>query len=444
MRLCLACGCIEEHAKDCSLKPPPRDTPEAKAKRVQHAMAEAELVFGKVQPLVEADPAQAVMRLYFTERLLQRFSSQDLPTYNEKRAHKNLVAKIEAKRKETEARIQDGARLVDDMMFAKSAVELLYRLAVDCYEAVALDTTALGTLPGTPVTAAKEGQKLGKVCAEVAQLIRQGAALDEEVISWGWANLGPLVSGREPAEIPQAFMGGLSNYLGVLIGRGPSARRAELVEKFKDLGARFRERLYLLGTNVSLLHVASRLSQSQDAWKRVLAKEEGALRWNRVKEEKAEILRFFLGDWDSQSERVEETIARHAKTSRGNAVVSLRPIASIEPDEWDALARCYFLEFAATSSTTTEGESVSMENVARVLLERTTGVDADGKKVAATIAAVRKAWDAGPPGDLSGVLAKKREMAEKRTDGDEGGATGSGVKRFPSARLDPSSWSEGV
>ena len=326
---------------------------------------------------------RALLLVLEAEDLLERSPASDLTSFEDKRAYNALATKLARRRQELAQAdaLERGMRLVADFPYARRAVELLFGLALRRQDAWDFDVQGLASIPAPIRKATDSGAALKDICAEIDERLRESAALDQEVESWGWANLRPLMAGDEPFHFPEHLLGSrVTASLGALVGRA-NTRRAAAREKWKSLATRFRERLYLLGANAILWRVTSRLAQAEEAWKRHTARE-GA-RWATIQRDDPDLLRFLLGGLGDDVDvgaGAEKGLARIARGSRALLRGSLRGFAEVAPDEWDAFARAYFFERGAVLDESGSGSGTSeigLGSVARALLERRRNVEPD-------------------------------------------------------------------
>lgn len=393
MRLCLACALIETHASGCPRAP---QAPQDPAAATRAAMAEAE---SRLEKVAEFSPAEGILLLQSALELLELRSARDLPTFDAKRAHNELISRIKRRRSDLETNISaSGALLSEEYGFAKQALSRFLDLQLRRAEARAYDVSALEKLPLSSIPVAD--RSLSDIGAEVERRLDESKNLDVEVARWGWKNLRPLMLAREPAEIPPELAGGgVGSYLGALVGKGPSTRRVAATTRFKLLGKQYRERLYLLGANPPVLRVTSRLLQAEDAWKKLLGRDDGATRWSRLKEENRVVIAFFLDDELAGARDLESALASAAAESPAAVRRALRPFDAVEPDEWDIMAKAYMLVFASIMGGGSSRD-VGLETVAPAILQMTNGERADAVTRMQAFQSIRDVWHARPPREL--------------------------------------------
>jgi hypothetical protein len=396
MRLCTSCGTIDGHSPKCPQAELELASP--REERVRRAMADAEAVLASIKG--SKDQKATVLEVLAAESRLERNPSRDLAAYDAKRAHNDLVKKLEKARVDLQVSIPDGEgqQVVEDYPFAKRAVEALWNLSLRRAESAGLEATALSKLPTYPVAAAAvRGMLPRKLCDGIEQRLDETRKLDAQVQAWGWKNLRPMIFGGEPVEVPAQFLGGMAGYLGAIVGRGRVEKKKEATAQFKLLGRQFRERLYLIGSNTILLGVVSRLAQAEEAWKKLLA-QDGAARWERIKQEGSHVFRAILGEQEGLPGAVEEVVTTMV-TGSGRAVLRvLRPFAEIGAVDWEAYSKAYFYELEQVLSESRTGEErISTEYLTRALIERRKGVEPDRAAIGKRVDVVLRAWEARPP-----------------------------------------------
>lgn len=391
MQLCLECGRIEEHHDECPRRPPAATSPAEKTKRVQKAMAVAQAVLAASDETAKGSAKLAIVKLAAAEGLLERYSNRDLAAFDQKRAHNDLATALAKKRDALEESSGAGRRFTEDARFAKQAVETLFAQALRREEARRFDSAALAKLP-RPI----EGldRPLKKIAEAIETRVAETRSLDEKIAAWGWKNLGRLMLGLDPLEVPAELEGDV----GVLgkLGVGKRTRRLTLVAAFKPLGEQFRERLYLIGANSILLPVVSRLAQAEEAWRRLLAKEGGAERWERVKKEK-ELLEYLLGDEPRLPAGVEDVVAMLAASSRALRVLGLRSPSEIKGHHWEAWAKGYFLELDQVTAGDMSSDEFGTQKLAKLLIEKRQGEEPDPERALRVMERLHDTWRASPP-----------------------------------------------
>jgi hypothetical protein len=392
MQLCLECGRVEEHREECPRRPPTPGTPVEKQKRVQKAMAVAQAVLDATDEMEKTSPKLAILKLLAGEAVLDRYPSRDLAAFDQKRAHNDLGTALAKKRAALEQSSGAGARFTEDARFAKQAVEALFAQALRREEAKRFDLTGLEKLPVKPLANLKAPLK--KISEEIGERLDQSRSVDAKVTEWGWKNLGRLMLGLDPLEVPPKMLGGAG-----LFGKGAKAQ--EVAQTFKPLGDQFRERLYLIGANAALLPVISRQAQTEEAWRKLIAKAGNAERWERIKAGEKELLEYLVGAEPSLPQGVEEVIVLLAVNSRALESLGLRPASEVRGVEWEGWAKGYFLELAAI----TEGEMKTFEfstrKLSKLLIERRNREEIPRERVASVLARLQEAWRAEPPPDTS-------------------------------------------
>ncbi|HZU99863.1 MAG TPA: hypothetical protein VFF73_24330 [Planctomycetota bacterium] len=388
MQLCLECGKVEEHADECPRRPPVPTTPAEKQKRVQKAMTVAQAV---LDASATAAPKVAILKLLAAENLLERYPSRDLPGFAEKRSHNDLVTALGKKRGELETSSGAGHKFTEDAVFAKQAVSALFLQALRRAESRGFDRSALGRLPVSPV----EGltRPLKNVAADIGDRLEKSRGLDAQVRVWGWKNLGRLMLGLEPLDVPSELMGGVLGKLGV----GKSTRRIELLGEFKKLGDQFRERLYLIAASSTILPVMSRLAVAEETWKKLTTKDGGAERWDRIKKDEKELLEYILDPDPSLPQGAEDVVSLLASNSRALVVLGLRPFEEIRGVDWEAWAKGYFLELHQMADGDMASGEFGTRKLARLLVEKRPGEGVDRDKIARVLQKLQEVWRSSPP-----------------------------------------------
>jgi hypothetical protein len=353
----------------------------------------AQSVLAGSEELRKTNPRLAALRLASAQGVLERYSSTDLASFVDKRAHneqQTLVLKAIDQ--------LDQRALLLDYIFARKAVELLFELSLVRAECAGFDYSPLAQLEQSPVPIAREpGQKLGDVGTAIEKCLDASRGLDADVGRWGWENLPALMRGAEPVEIPVELTGGGTKaLLGAFVGRGPKTRRLVAASNFKLLGHRFRERLYLLATNTLILRLVSRLAQAEEAWRRFLARDEGAERWQTIGRNGTDILEYILEHQDGNSQSAEEAVGQIGTEIGANQAKRLRPIAELEAREWEVFAMAYFFELAAIMGDLSSRD-VGITGLAGPLIERPLRGDFDRSHLDRALENVRETWRARPP-----------------------------------------------
>jgi len=393
LRLCLTCGCVDEH-RDCALVPAPRTGPE-KVQRVQRALGDVDRQLFALKMSKEPPTRLTLLALLSAEGQLERFQAKDLADFGQKRAYNLIETALKDKRKAVEEALGDPARgLADTFSFTKKAIELVFKIQTAKLDALSFDATALAALPIHPVQAARsKGATLSAICRELDERLEETRPLDKRASGWGLKNLTALVTGKEPVEYPPELVstGGLS-VLGAIVGRGPASKRASAATQFKLLGDAFRERLYLLAANPIVLRRSSNVSQCEEAWRKHLAGP-GATRWEEIKRSQQDVLAYFLGPIPDIGTKLEEALQEIAKRSRtAQLPAGLVAFEKLALEDWETLARAYFLIFEVVVADASSGEGVVWDKVVRGIVERKTGGAVDAAARASVVAEVRDAW----------------------------------------------------
>jgi hypothetical protein len=171
----------------------------------------------------------------------------------------------------------------------------------------------------------------------------------------------------------------------------------ELLATFKPLGESFKDRLYLIGATSTLLPFVSRQAQAEEAWRKLLAAEGNAERWERIKKEK-ELADYLVGPAPRLPLGIEEEVATIAVSSPALRVVGLRSPAEIKGIHWEAWAKGYFIERASIDAGDNATSEFATYKLAKLLVEHREGVATDMSKVAHFMERLHDVWRASPPG----------------------------------------------
>lgn len=400
MRLCLTCGYVDEH-RDCALVPAPKTSPE-KVQRVQKALGELDRLLFTLKMSKEPATRTSLLALLAAEGQLERFQAKDLADFGQKRAYNLLETALKDRRKEVEATLGDASHsLGETFAFAKKAIELLFRVAGARLDATSFDASPLGALPIHPVEAARnKGISLARICQDVDARLEETRSLDAKVRGWSLKNLSALVGGGDPLEFPAELVSGGLGMLGAIVGRGPASKRASASTQFKLLGDSFRERLYLLAANPIVLRRSSGVSQSEEAWRKHLAGA-GAARWEEIRKAQQDVLAFFLGPIPEVGARIDESLLELAKRPRSGAPPGLVPFDTLGSEDWETLARAYFLIYDAVVADASSNEGIVWDRVVRGLIERKPGGAVDSAARAKVVHEVKEEWVKRPPGETA-------------------------------------------
>ncbi len=392
MQLCLECGRVEDHNLECKRRPPAPENAAEKQARVQKAMVVAQAVLDRHDDVAKESNKLAILKLLAADALLERWPSRDLTAFDTKRAHNDLVSALAKKRIALEESSGAGRQFTEDARFAKAAVELAFAQALRREESKRVDLAALGELPVSPISGLDRPLKV--ISNEIDARLEMSRDLGARVTEWGWKNLGRLMLGLDPFEVPRSMIGtGMLSKLGV----GTGDRVAEIKATFKPLGDKFRERLYLIGASSALLPIISRQAQAEEAWRKHLAKNDGAARWERIKQGEKELADYYVGEDPTLPGAIEEVIQKRAVASPALSVLGLRPAREVRGVEWEGWAKGYFLELDAINAGSAETHMFGTRKLAKLLIERKPGVDVPRERVAETLALLQAAWREKPP-----------------------------------------------
>jgi hypothetical protein len=357
-------------------------------------MGVAQAVLDGTDDGAKESPKLAILKLLAADALLERYPSRDLAGFDQKRAHNDLVSALAKKRIALEESSGAGRAFTEDARFAKGAIETFFGVALRREEQKRVDLGGLARLPVKPID--KLDRPLKQIVNEIDSRLDESRAVGGKVTEWGWKNLGRLMLGLEPLEVPRGLLGSGTGVLSKL-GVGKSEREAEVAATFKPLGDQFRERLYLIGVNTSLLPIVSRVAQTEEAWKKLLAKNDGAARWERIKAGERELAEYVVGAEEGLPGSLEDVIARLAASSKLLQQVGLRAPDEVRGVEWEAWAKGYFLELEAISSGEEGTHQFGTRRLARLLIERRGGEAIPREQVAEMLARLQEEWRANPP-----------------------------------------------
>src|SRR2546423_7169732 len=152
MLLCVTCGRIDDHDVACPRGLSVPKNPTEKADRTQRAIGLALSTLAFAEKESKTSLRQALLRVVSAESFLARCPSASLGSFEQKRAHNEASTKIGKKRAELQEALApgEGAQLIDDLAFAKVAIEKFFALTCRRGEAAMFDPSAPERLPATP------------------------------------------------------------------------------------------------------------------------------------------------------------------------------------------------------------------------------------------------------------------------------------------------------
>jgi hypothetical protein len=401
---------------------------EEKNDRALALVEELKTELPEIQPLVESAPREALMRLWVLRTYLESHPLRWIRNYAHRPKWNELNKQIEELRERAGSQLPDdqAKTIWEDLPYVREAVGLLFDKLRAQGEVQRLILSPLGKLTFAKVRYQREGpDDLTRVCREIEEIVSKSSSLDEEVARWGDGNLTPLLNG-EPARVvppgmaPSLAPGGALIGVGVLLAAGGVAllagsspvalgllalgpvlalvgvvllakavkRRGQLPGEFADLGARFRERLYLVLCLRGLYQMTSRLTRATDAFDQFLKNNGGVNRWKRVKVEDKDLTKVFADGSEAwhPKQTIENWLGEEVTKTYRLDSQSLAAQAEIDAEAWDAIMRAYKL-----SSDEWGGDGKLLEVVADLLfIRRGENIESERKRVFNQIYA---AWD---------------------------------------------------
>jgi hypothetical protein len=389
VKLCLQCAHVGKHAPGCAAETDAlASATDAKSKndRVLAAMEEVKRLLADGENRVAAAPREALELAWSAQVVLDQYPASDLTAFDTKRAANDLAKSVKQLREKAVAGMADGeaTQYLDDLTYARKALELLADVIRRRREAATFDLNALGKLPRARVNYAREeAHGLEGVCLEIEARLAESVGVEKEVESWGNANLSALAKGENPALIPTAknpkpgaMIGALAGggvlvaagigldaaallpkpaglavagagFVGLIAGLflalGRNKARAQLPVQFREAGVRYRERIFLSGSLRLLRMRTSRLQVAEEAFRKFTSGE-GAPGWKRLRTEAKDALKFLV-EWDGKR-AIEDTLTRGVTEALGRRG-KLRNYDDVKAEEWDVLAKALALDFTA-------------------------------------------------------------------------------------------------
>lgn len=403
-------------------------TDEEKNDRTLALVDELKAELPAIEPLVEAAPRDALLRLWVLRTYLESHPLRWIRNYAHRSKWNELNKAIDGLRERAGGQLPDeqAKSIWEDLPYVREAVGLLFDKLRAQGEVQRLILTPLGKLTFAKVRYQREGpDDLTRVCREIEEIVRNSASLDQEVSRWGDGNLTPLLNG-EPARVvppdmaPSPGPGGALIAVGVVLagcgvvlltGSGPIGmvmvgvglvlaavggvlvakamkRRGQLPGEFADLGARFKERLYLVLCLRGLYQLTSRLTRATDAFDQYLKNHGGVNRWKRVKVEDKDLTKVFAEGSEGwhPKETIETWLGEQVTKTYRLESQSLTGQGDIDAEAWDAIMRAYKL-----SSDEWGGDGKLLEVVADLLfIRRGENIETERKRV---FGQIYEAWD---------------------------------------------------
>lgn len=382
----------------------------------------------EIEPLAETAPREALMRLWVLRTYLEAHPLRWIRNYAHRARWNELNKAIDGLREQAAGQLPDdqAKTIWEDLPYVREAVGLLFDKLRAQGEVQRLILSPLGKLSFAKVRYQREGpDDLTRVCREIEEIVGKSAGLDDEVARWGDGNLTPLLN-SEPARIMPpgmapslgpgggliavgialaaggvALLGGSSPVGLALVGVGPVLalvgivllvkaikRRGQLPGEFADLGARFRERLYLVLCLRGLYQLTSRLTRATDAFDQFLKGNGGVNRWKRVKVEDKDLTKVFAEGSEGwhPKETIETWLGEQVTKTYRLDSQSLAAQAEIDAEAWDAIMRAYKL-----SSDEWGGDGKLLETVSDLLfIRRGEDSETERKRV---FGQIYSAWD---------------------------------------------------
>lgn len=398
---------------------------EQKNDRTLAVVEEIRAELPEVEKLVEESQREAILRLWVLKTHLEAHPVRWIRNYALRAKWNEVNKQIDGLYQRAAAELPDdvGKQMWEDLPYAREALGLLFDKLRAQGEVQRLILSPLGKLAFAKIKYQREGpEDLTRVAREIEEVVRASAKVDDDVRVWGDQNIPSLLSDEPPRALPASLapaptpgfatagVGALVAGAGVVLqsplnfaafGAGALVlaggvalaakalkRRGELPGEFKDLGARYRERLYLVCCLRGLYQMTSRLTRATDAFDRFVKENGGVNRWKRVKTEEKEVTKVFAEG--SEGWHPKETIEtwlsdQVTKTYRLDSQ-SLAAPADIDAEAWDAIARAYKL-----SSDELGGDGKLLDVVADLLfIRRGENIEAERRRVFGEIHA---AWD---------------------------------------------------
>ncbi len=403
MRLCLHCARFGFHEPGCPADTDPRD-PSADARTRQArgvaGIEDVKTVVMDAETALLTKPREAFRLLWVAEQTLELYPAADFTSFESRRWRNDVLNSIQDLRKRagTGLAATEAKQLLEDLVFARRALELFAVVARVRHDAVSFDLSEFVQIPKSDRR--EVGDDLKELCAEVERQLAASVVLEKEVAAWGPENVVALARDLEPAAIPpgllpergrrtgavlgvviavlglalsgvtlspflatllplEAKLGGLALSAVVAVAGGlvahRSAKRAralderrstlpgELRARFKELSVQYRQRVYMSASLRVLRKKATLVEKAEDAFRKFTGGDQAA-RWKRVCLEGPDVVRTFF-DWD-QKRPLKDEVSRAVAEAIGPKG-RLRPFDEMAADGWEVLLKAFLLDVFA-------------------------------------------------------------------------------------------------
>ncbi len=407
--------------------PTPDEDADARDAATLELTAEIGAELDALEQRVDAEPRDVLKQVWVLNAWTDAYPKNWIKDFGKRRERNALQGRIDELRKQAQEAlgVDQGKAIWEDLDFLRKVLPLLFEKQRASGEVLRLILSPLGKLKFCQIQYSRTGaEDLARVCQEVQEEVRRTNDLDEQALAWGLENHAALLSGQPPARIPTKLQppggGGPLLGLGALLAGGggavaaglvagvpttaglggaglgallllvggfkakkAGAARAELPERFAELSARFRERLYLICTLRVLYRVSSRYTVAADAYDSAIKDYGGNQKWKALKFEGRDLTEVFAAEsWDPRGS-IEHWLAEKVKQNFRLDSMTLAAPEDLDAEAWDVLLKAYLLEseeFGAASADgamlatvsdllfTKRGEDVSSER-ARVFGE---------------------------------------------------------------------------
>lgn len=406
MRLCLRCAQAGRHEAGCvdETDPPGQDAP-GKQARALRGIERARSILVEANGLLARSPREALRVAWVAERTLELYPATDLETFDARRGRNDLANSVAKAREMAAAGLADGeaSGLLEDLAFARRALELFAEVARRRHEAVTFDLSEFVQLP--PSDRREVADALKELCLEVEKSLQGSKDLEAAVAAWGPENVPALAADRDPVSIPAdkipeergrgalvlgAAVSGVGLALGaaattgalpeaLVAGSGPLAATAGWalgvaglgaaavggkrlrasatarreaprahIARFHELSVQYRQRVYMSAALRILQHKATLVEKAEDAFRRFTGGD-GTARWKRLcSPEGAAIVRTFF-DWDPQARPLKDAVSYSVAMALGPKG-RLRPFDEMAEDGWDVLLKAFLLDVFASDA----------------------------------------------------------------------------------------------
>jgi hypothetical protein len=414
LRLCLKCAQVGRHELEC----PDQDDPDAHSTDPRTRQARAAVGLPRIREFLSegertgGSPRERLRLAWVAQQMLETYPATDFPGFDTRRSRNDLANAIAKVGDAATSQLAEGegARLLEDLVFARRALELFAVVARRRHEAVAFDLSEFVEIPKSDRR--EVGDDLKVLCEEVEKGLAQSFGLEEVVAKWGPANVEALAAGTDPVVIPEEMLpplqgkktfvrGTLACVLGLgvagfslspavdqvvpflppglglpeaqlagavggavlalfgivaawlarkRIRESETARRdapAEHVKSFHELSVQYRQRVYMSAALRVLRKKASLVVKAEDAF-REFTTGDASPRWKRLcTSDSLDIVGTFF-DWDGRQPL--KDVVSHAVARALGANGRLRPFDEMATDGWIVLLKAFLLDLFAEDS----------------------------------------------------------------------------------------------